>query len=101
MKIRHVISAVFAVAIALYLTSCLWWGVWTKWEPKYDLKNLVGLTPAQVVGRLGPPDFDSRGNGWKSEAEDGPLSLAYKSGTYWVAIRFSHGKVVRVDHTQK
>lgn len=88
----------------LYVTSCLWWGVWINWEPKYDLKNLTGLTPAQVVQRLGTPYYDPRlpsTNGWKNEQVDGPLALAYRSGVYYITIRFSGDKVVRVDHYTK
>jgi hypothetical protein len=102
MKPRHFISTGFAGAAALYLTSCLWWGVWINWEPKYDLRNLVGLTPAQVVQRLGPPSFDPRvTDGWKSEQEDGPLSLGYTSGVYSITIRFNNDRVFRVDHYTK
>jgi hypothetical protein len=102
MKSPRVILMGFAAAAGLYLTSCLWWGVWINWEPKYDLKNLSGLTPDQVVQRLGPPWFDPRRDeGWKSEKESGLLVLAYRSGTYGIVIRFNNNKVVSIDHVVK
>jgi hypothetical protein len=102
MKPRHFIWIGFAAVAGLYLTSCLWWGVWINWEPKYDLKNLSGLTPDQVVQRLGPPWFDPRAtDGWKSEQENGPLALGYRSGAYGIVIRFNNNKVVSVDHVVK
>lgn len=103
MKPRHFIIGGVVLAAILYLTSCLWWGVWINWESKYDLKNLAGLTPAQVDKQLGPAYYDPRlpPTNWKNEQQDGPLALGYNSGAYYITVGFSGGKVVRVDHYTK
>lgn len=104
MKSRHLLAIGTSLAVLLYLSSCFWWGVWIFWEPKYDSRNLVGLTPDQVVQRLGPAWYDPRRvgpRGWQSEQRDGPLSLAYRSGVFGVTIDFRDNKVFNVRHFTK
>jgi hypothetical protein len=53
--------------IGAFLFVCLV-GIYFYWaarpDPRFTLANLQGLTPDQVIARLGPPEFDSRlGNG--------------------------------------
>jgi len=84
-----------AVPILMILTcEGLWkyllWGADTP-DPVVSMDAIGGLTPEQVISRLGPPDSDPRNpvrgappgyKPWTSEAEDGPLQLLYNDGDF-------------------
>jgi hypothetical protein len=83
-------------------------GIWMFWEAKYDEKNLLGLTSAQVIQRLGPPSYDPRtiifGStqpSWTDEKDDGPLVLGYYSGWATCAIKFQNDRVVSAVKSEK
>jgi hypothetical protein len=83
-------------------------GIWVYWLPRYSEKNLLGLTPNQVVERLGPPSYDPRralfGStrpGWTNEEQDGPLVLGYYRGWTTVSIEFKNERVVAVWKSEK
>ncbi len=72
-------------------------------NPKYSSRNLLGLTPDQVIGYLGPPTYDPRvlhfgatQPDWTSEDLDGPLYLAYYQGWNTCVISFKNDHVVNV-----
>jgi hypothetical protein len=93
--------AVVSASLLLLVILELYNGFWMFWESKYDQQNLLGLTSAQVVQRLGPPSYDPRHplhgqSSWRSEDEDGPLALSYYVGWAGCAIEFKNDHVVSV-----
>ncbi len=60
-------------------------------NPKYAEKNLLGLTTAQVIQRLGSPHYDSRQTDPQS-----PVYLTYDYAGVGRTIEFDHDKVVSV-----
>lgn len=81
-------------------------------NPKWSRKNLIGLTSAQVIQRLGQPSDDPRvphifnsppsvGKGWKNEKTDGPLYLSWDYQGDSCVIEFSNDKVVDVHKYRK
>lgn len=71
------------------------------WNPKYDLQRVQGLTPDEVIARLGQPDFDPRKQGW-NEKEWGPLQFDYNEffGKGYL-LTFENNHVVRVNRGRK
>ena len=88
-------------------TDGLGWWIWSEGrpDPQFNIENVKGLTPEQVIQRFGPPIADPRrseNGGWSPahEAEYGPLIFSYdeKRGTmgYAHALVFRSGKVAEV-----
>ncbi|HEY1685504.1 MAG TPA: hypothetical protein VGG19_12130 [Tepidisphaeraceae bacterium] len=105
------IPTVVGVAVA-YLLALFFWGIWMPLEPAYQLKNLQGLTPSEVIKRLGTPWNDPRvvpwyasksttWHVWKNEEEDGPLYIDYVEGWDMCVIGFHNNQVVSVKFYQK
>ena len=113
-----------AGASALVVTLLWWRGSFTNWDLVSDETKLAGLTPEEVIAKLGTPSFDPRkpyGSPTKlasaknpygpttlpatvpawSEATDGPLSLGYFKGWHTYSIDFENGRVKHVRHTMK
>jgi len=78
---RAKLVATFFGLIAVYVV----WGAFP--DPRITFGSLGGLTPDQVVAKIGPPHWDRRkpnawGNpGWsaagEARGEDGPLAFEY------------------------
>jgi hypothetical protein len=88
------------------LAICTYRGV--RWDPRFSAQNLNGLTPHQVVKRVGPPDVDPRADrqhAWTpaDEAAGEPLKFFYDRG--WAGqeymIVFKHDHVVSVSRAVK
>jgi len=69
------------------------WGALPDFRFSYEKLN--GLTPGQVIGRVGPPDYDERKdtwNPWTSEKEKsgkcGPLRFYYEDRHSWRGIEY-------------
>jgi hypothetical protein len=67
------------------------------WWPDYSERDLLGLTPEQVIARLGPPDGDPRQHGWRTEDKDGPLEFGYGWNWAEMLIDFTENHVTRVS----
>jgi hypothetical protein len=64
--------------------------------PEYSEGSLVGLTPDQVIERLGPPwGGDPRKHGWE-ESRDGPLLFEYEWNWTSTTIQFRENQVEHV-----
>jgi hypothetical protein len=63
--------------------------------PSYSERNLLGLTPDEVINRLGKPSMDPRRLGWR-EDRDGPLFLNYGWNWTTTSIKFENGHAVQV-----
>ena len=107
---RVKLSAVAVLGPALLAGCYLQQGGWLELSPAYRERHLLGLTPDEVVRRLGKPDFDPRyPPGWKpgeppywqDEAKDGPLHLGYAQGWNRCVIRFEGGRVSSVGFVWK
>ena len=63
-------------------------------DPRITLANLNGLTPTQVVARLGTPEYSAL-----------PTEMIYTTPLRWrqfaYTVWFESGKVVRVDINEK
>jgi len=68
--------------------------------PAYSERELLGLTPDQVVSKLGKPTMDPRVLRWR-EDRDGPLFLNYDWNWTTTTIVFEHNRVVRVKQSPK
>jgi hypothetical protein len=66
-------------------------------NPKYDEKNLLGLTSSQVIQKLGPPSYDSREHPIPSEQ----MWFAYEYAGVSRTIQFKNDKVDSVWWNRK
>jgi hypothetical protein len=108
---RQVISyvaLVLGICVILPVGCYVQMGGLMMWTPRYDEKNLLGLTSEQVVRHLGDPSFDPRvpfrgttRPSWTSEEEDGPLVLGYYRNWATCRIEFKKNRVVSVDRYWK
>ncbi len=98
------------VLAALILLIALWAYRGLRWDPRFDIKTLGGLTPNQVISLLGPPTVDPRNykpNGWTpaEEMAGDPLKFFYEDGYGWLgqeyAIIFRQDKVAEVKRGTK
>src|ERR1700678_1451579 len=80
-RVGRWIIGILLVLIGIYI----YWG--SKPDPRFTLAKLQGLTPDQVITRLGPPDMDPRlpkWGGWTPQNSGGtPLILYYEGGWEW------------------
>jgi len=104
----------FIILIAILFCFMFWeFGEAMRFLPRYQEKNLLGLSPDQVIARLGEPDYDPRkafplkgkpSTGWNttqpswtSEEESGPLVLGYYLRWTTCRIEFHNDHVVNVQ----
>ena len=77
-------------------------------DSRFTMDKLGGLTPEQVIDRVGPPDYDGRNDTsdpWTPELEKqgktGRLKFFYEDRRTWngieYGIQFEDGHVVQVD----
>jgi len=102
---RAFIKPLIAVVIvAGLLEGCyLQQGGWMMLNPKYGQGALLGLTRAQVVQRLGSPNFDPQTSATRpwNDAQDGPYYLGYYQNWATCTITFKDGKVDSVKRSWK
>jgi hypothetical protein len=102
-QIKRGVVGTLLFAVAGYVVWWVWAGA--QPDPKFGIDNLRGLTPDQVIQRLGPPTSDPRRpefGGWTPslEPKDGPLVFIYDENRGWAGwghgIVFDNGKVSKV-----
>jgi len=103
--VRNVTATILLSVLLIYLV----WGAFPN--PRMNMQELGGLTPDQVVARLGSPHYDPRKlpHPWTPEreakGEDGPLTLCYGDSDFFpwrwrgfgYAVVFENNQVVRVQ----
>lgn len=96
-RVRRWIIGVLLVLLGIYI----YWG--SKPDPRFTLVNLQGLTPDEVIARLGPPDVDPRlpkWGSWTPQNKYGELLIfTYRSGWDWRG--FNYGVVFENNHVVK
>lgn len=93
-----------AAVIFIAITFGAWAYRGINGDPRMRIGNLRGLTPAEVVARLGPPDYDPRRltPPWTpaDEQKGHPLKLYYHDRWSWLGhecgIVFKQGRVVQI-----
>jgi hypothetical protein len=55
---RNLLHALVLLVIVVLLAAYCSWG--SHPDPRMNMKHLGGLTPEQVIARLGPPRYDPR-----------------------------------------
>lgn len=111
-------TAILCLALVFALIAHFIWGIRSP-DPRYTMQNLGGLTPDQVIARLGPPPFpgdprqgdreDPKQKPWTPELEGelGPLQFYYHDNgktAVWIpphngheyGIIFKNGHVAEV-----
>jgi hypothetical protein len=90
------------IPIGLVLFFMFWAGFLTPWDSALSDKNLLGLTPIQVVSKLGKPIIDAQTEGWPTTDPSGSgYWMAYNRHWQTFKIVFGNGKVVRIDRSEK
>jgi hypothetical protein len=95
------------IGTAILLIIGFWAYCGVRWNPKFDINALRGLTPNQVVSQLGTPNYDLRNAGWKpaDEQTGDLLKLFYDDRGGWLGqeyeIIFSQNKVIEVKKATK
>jgi hypothetical protein len=111
----RVVKVVLCGLVCAVLLAPTLWGIARFWsgarpDPRFNIENVRGLTPDQVIARFGPPRVDPRRpeeGGWTptSEPTSGPLVFNYVDHGSWMgwehSIFFEDGKVSRVQHGSK
>jgi hypothetical protein len=108
-RARLTVLILFAILFCAVFLDC---GGAMYFLPRYQQRNLLGLSKKEVIDRLGEPSFDPskpfpyRGQApaswagvkpeWTSEAENGPLFIGYSSGWTTCRIEFENDRVVEV-----
>jgi hypothetical protein len=104
---RFGVSAVGGIVLAALLIWYLVRGAYP--DLRFNLNDLRGLTPEQVISRFGPPEIDDRKgpNPWTParEHEWGPLVFIYEGRHTWLdwgyGIVFEDNHVVKVTAAHK
>ena len=106
---RRVAARVGFAALLLLSISCFIWGKYP--DPRFQTSKLIGLTPEEVIQRLGPPRVDPRiakpkpywprEAPWSpdNEAVQGPLRFYYYDHRWMgfeYGIIFEHNRVSKV-----
>ena len=65
-------------------------------DPSYSDQVLLGLTPDQVVAKLGPADIDPRQHGWTDGDPNNPLLLDYEWNMAGTIVEFKDGHVIHI-----
>jgi hypothetical protein len=91
-RFRFRIKIVMLVVAALIICRVVWGALP---DSRFTMDKLGGLTPEQVIDRVGPPDYDGRNDTsdpWTPEKEKegkcGPLILTYKDRHSWRGIEY-------------
>ena len=99
-----------AAFLILLLAAGIYFYAGARPDPRFSLTTLQGMTPEQVISRLGPPRIDQRlpqWGGWnaRSENELGPLKFYYYDRYGWkgyeYAIIFKDNHVADVRYGTK
>jgi len=102
------------ILLAILLCAFYWeTGDVMRILPRYQRRNLLGLTHQQVIDRLGEPSFDPSKSypfgghasaswtttqpEWTSEAESGPLFILYNLRWTTCRIEFHNDRVIDVQ----
>jgi hypothetical protein len=88
--------ASFGLACVLFSGVGIYIGWGATPDARFSKNGLLGLTPDDVVARLGSPDFDDRvpppkGIGWTAAKEPawGPMTMRYLDRRRWRAFEYS------------
>ena len=102
---RRLIFRWFLLTSSILVGTCAYRGL--RWDPRFTMNRLGGLTPKQVISVLGPPTVDQRLQGWTpSDEKTGSfLHFFYVDPYGWegqeYGITFSHNRVVEVRRATK
>lgn len=103
-EVKFLRPACLLALLFLVLVSCFFRGeIVMMLDSRYSEKNLMGLTPLQVIRQLGPPDIDSGESlyeppGGKTRRVQ---TLVYKYAGAARTIDFMDGKVFDVAWDRK
>jgi hypothetical protein len=94
--------------IAIMVTYIVVWNVLcSRWQARFSIDNLRGLTPDEVISRLGPPDLDPRlpefGGPWKAgdDQKRGALFFDYSAYGWVYSIVFKNNHAYMIASGRK
>src|SRR5580704_10908740 len=67
------------------------------WNPAFRDSNIIGLTPAQITAKFGPPVEDSRDPSQNPTTDPSEYWMVYFRTFQNFLITFKDGKAIRVD----
>jgi len=101
-------TRVGALLLFVFVTVfALWAYRGLRWDPRFTLEKLGGLTPDQVISAVGRPTEDERTLGWKPSDESARQYLHFFYDDRWgwegqeYAVIFKGNRVVEVRRAIK
>lgn len=89
--------------VALLLTALICFPTLNRFNPRYSLLRLRGLSSEQVIARLGAPDYDTRRN--PDQPYNDPtanFTIGYLAPLGVIhELSFEHDRLIDVEHWSK